>query len=110
MRPSVSVDVSHVDFVIRVDANGRIAAPGAVRHGAINPGQPIVDRNRHPLAASSARGARRIWDVNRAVGSNLDVTVNPSVALSRGENIYAGAKRQTAVVAARALRTANDVL
>ncbi len=110
MRATVGVDVADIKFVVRVDADGRVAAACADGDGAVNPGQAVVGRDRDALAAARAGSARRVRDVDRAVGADLHVAVDAAVALRRREDVDARPEGQAAVVAARTLRAADDVL
>lgn len=110
VRSAVRVDITYVHLVVGINTDGGVAAAGAVGNCRISPRYAIVARNRDTLAATRPRGTGRIWNVDGAVGTHFDVTVNATVALSRSKDVDSGTKGETTIIAARTFRAAHDVL
>src|SRR5207253_5082923 len=93
------------------DADCRILTAGAPRHMAFRPGNGVVLGNGGAVCAYRVpRTAGRIWDVNRALGRNFDVTMNATAANCCVENRNAGTVRHTAIITARTLGILYAVL
>src|SRR5947209_501016 len=109
MGAPVAVDVAKINCVVASDPDRWIAAANATWHGEIGPGQAVVARHGHALAAGAGT-AGRVWDINCSIGANLYVAVNSPVTLDRVKNIYARAKGNASVIAAGTLSAAGDIL
>ena len=73
-RMAVAVVEAEVDRAVGADADRGVArAGGAAGDRAHRPGEAVVGRHRHPLAAAAAL----VGDVGGAVRRHLDVAVEP---------------------------------
>src|ERR1044072_3572948 len=109
MRTPIPINVAKVNRVIGADTYRRIAGADAIRHGLVHPGKTVISRDRYALTPGAGT-ARRVRHVNSAVRSYLHGTVNAAVTFRGIKNVDARTESDTAIIAARTLGSARDVL
>ena len=94
--------------MVLADTHRRVLRAGAICNIVLGPSHAVIGGNSYARRAHGA--ARRIRDINRAVGRHFHVAVNAASALVGIKDRHARAECLAAVIAARALRFGNDVL